>query len=489
MQARSNTLLRGFAGALFLIPSMEMMAAPALEEIIVTAEKREESLQDVPISIAAFTQDALENLGVSDIKGLANKVPNVMIGEFTGSPTTVRMFIRGVGQNDVQVTQDPSIALYMDGIYIGSSVGTAFETADIQRIEVLRGPQGTLYGRNATGGAINIITRQADPTGLDFQQTLTAGNFDFFRSRSILNLPLSESTAVKLAYATSTRDGWVDNEGNGKDFGIEERDNFTADFHWSASDKVTLDYKYETASIEDTGRLSQALGFDNNAPGAGFIKFENPEVDDNGVPVEATKDRLDEATSYDEQVPGDVDIDAHTLVVDWEINDLLSVRSLSGYRDVEAFTQYAQSPTASLNGQYSITNGLIDTGFEQWSQELQLLGETNTLNWVTGLYYYEDESDEDNNGQANGSEAIEEGDLIDFTSTDNTSLALYGQATWSPAALDGRWHITLGARYSDDNRKAHRDNTRVSFGLGGHPTRYRHSPPITTRTSTSSTRH
>ena len=104
-------------------------AAPALEEIIVTAEKREESLQDVPISIAAFSQDALENLGITDIKGLASKVPNVVINEFTGSSTTVRLFIRGVGQNDVQVTQDPSVALYMDGVYIGSSVGTAFETA------------------------------------------------------------------------------------------------------------------------------------------------------------------------------------------------------------------------------------------------------------------------------------------------------------------------------------------------------------------------
>jgi iron complex outermembrane receptor protein len=137
------------------------LGAPALEEVFVTAEKRMESLQDVPISIVAFNQEALENLGISDIKDLAAQVPNVQIGEFTGSPTTVRLFIRGVGQGDVQVTQDPSVALYMDGVYIGSSVGTAFETADLQRIEVLRGPQGTLYGRNATGGAINIITREA----------------------------------------------------------------------------------------------------------------------------------------------------------------------------------------------------------------------------------------------------------------------------------------------------------------------------------------
>jgi iron complex outermembrane receptor protein len=97
--------------------SSSLAAAPVLEEVIVTAEKRAESLQDVPISIVAFGRNELENLGITDIKGLASKVPNVLINEFTGSSTTVRVFIRGVGQNDVQVTQDPSVALYMDGVY------------------------------------------------------------------------------------------------------------------------------------------------------------------------------------------------------------------------------------------------------------------------------------------------------------------------------------------------------------------------------------
>ena len=114
------------AGLLYAAPGS---AAPVLEEVIVTAQKREQLLQDVPISIAAFSQDTIEKFGINDIKGLASKVPNVLINEFTGSSTTIRMFIRGVGQNDVQITQDPSVALYMDGVYIGSSVGTAFESA------------------------------------------------------------------------------------------------------------------------------------------------------------------------------------------------------------------------------------------------------------------------------------------------------------------------------------------------------------------------
>jgi iron complex outermembrane recepter protein len=449
--------------------STHSFGAPALEEVIVTAEKREESLQDVPISIVAFSQETLEKLGVTDIKDLAAKVPNVMINEFTGSSTTVRLFIRGVGQNDVQVTQDPSVALYMDGVYIGSSVGTAFETADLQRIEVLRGPQGTLYGRNATGGAINIITRKADPGGLSIRQKFDMGNLDMFRSTSIVNLPITDTTAVKLAYTSQDQDGWVENQGNGEDWGIVGRDTFTGDFHWSISDALVMDYKYENYAVEDTSRLSQALGFDSAAPAAGLVRFENPTLDANGIPVEATTDRLDKATSFDKQLKGDVQINAHTVHLDWELNEILALRSISGYRDVNAFTQNAQSPTSSLLGLYTIVNGLPDTSFNQFTQEFQLLGDMDSLTWVSGLFYYEDQSKETNNGNSNGSEAIPPGQLVDFTSTENNSVAIYGQLTWTPARLDDRWHFTLGGRYSDDNRKAHRDNSRVAFGFAGAP--------------------
>lgn len=450
--------------------STRVVAAPALEEVIVTAEKREESLQDVPISIVAFSQEALEKLGISDIKDLAAKVPNVMINEFTGSSTTVRLFIRGVGQNDVQVTQDPSVALYMDGVYIGSSVGTAFETADLQRIEVLRGPQGTLYGRNATGGAINIITRRADPGGLTLKQKFDVGNLDLFRSTSIVNVPMTDTAAVKFAYTSHDQDGWVENKGNGEDWGIVDRDTFTGDIFWEITDTLEANYKYEYYEVKDSSRLSQALGFDPTAPAAGVVRFENPALNANGIPVDATTDRLDEATSFDNELKGDVQINANSLHLDWELSDRLALRSITAYRDVNAFTQNAQSPTTSLLGLYSIVNGLPDTSFNQFTQEFQLIGDTDSLTWVGGLFYYEDESEETNNGNSNGSEAIPPGQLIDFTSTENTSVAIYGQATWTPPSLGDRWHFTLGGRYSDDNRKAHRDNSRVAFGFAGTPT-------------------
>ena len=182
--------------------------------------------------------------------------------------------------------------------------------------------------------------------------------------------------------------------------------------------------------------------------------------------MEATEDRLDDATSFDFQQKGDNKIKAHTLNYAWEIKDTLTFKSITGYRDLNGFTQNAQSPTASLGGIFSITNGLPETDFNQFTQEFQLLGDADTLTWVGGLFYYEDDGEENQPGDSGGSENIPEGELVDYTTTENTSAAIYGQATWTPPALEDRWHFTLGARYSDDSRKATRDNSRVSFSLG-----------------------
>ena len=133
-----------------------------LEVVVVTAEKREASLQDTPISIAAFDTESLEKLGIAGIADIGANVPNLNISTFPTSQTTLRVFIRGIGITDVQITQDPAVGVYLNGVYIARSSGLALDIADLQRIEVLRGPQGTLYGRNSIGGALNLVT--APPT-------------------------------------------------------------------------------------------------------------------------------------------------------------------------------------------------------------------------------------------------------------------------------------------------------------------------------------
>ena len=212
----------------------------ALEEVIVTAEKREQSLQDVPISIIALGREALELQGIDDLDDLGANIPNLVVNNFNNDPVAVRMFIRGIGQNDLQLTQDPSVALYLDGVYIGTSFGAGFEGVDIERIEVLRGPQGTLYGRNATGGAINLITRRANTESVEFHQTFQVGNLDLFKSRTFLNVPLGDKLAFKLGYITTERDGYVENKGVGEDFGTEDRQSAVIDLRYEASDTLTI---------------------------------------------------------------------------------------------------------------------------------------------------------------------------------------------------------------------------------------------------------
>src|SRR5690606_15777230 len=156
--------------------------------VVVTAQRREESLQDAPVSIAAFSETRLENMGFGDLSDLQNSVPNFSMREMPSSKTSMRTFIRGIGNNDVQITQDPAVAVYLDGICNARSTGITMELVDVERIEVLRGPQGTLYGRNATGGAVNVISQK--PTGeFGVNQKFTVGNYALWRSQTTIDLP------------------------------------------------------------------------------------------------------------------------------------------------------------------------------------------------------------------------------------------------------------------------------------------------------------
>jgi outer membrane receptor protein involved in Fe transport len=188
-------------------------SGPTLAPIVVTAQKREQALQDVPISIAALGAAELENQQINDLLDIVGDVPNVFINNFNGRPGVVRLFIRGLGQNDVSLTQDPSVALYTDGVYVGTSVGAAFELTDLERIEILRGPQGTLYGRNSTGGAINLIAAKPKLEEFGYKLSGSVGNFNYRNITGHVNIPLGETAAVKFSGLQTKRDGWIENTG------------------------------------------------------------------------------------------------------------------------------------------------------------------------------------------------------------------------------------------------------------------------------------
>ena len=188
-------------------PEATRRPSEGIEEITVTARKREENLQRTPISVTAFGSDDLRNMTATRIDDVSRMVPNLNIEQGSTSSSNSRVFIRGIGQWDAQITLDHGVATYIDGLYLPRVQGNILNLVDIERIEVLRGPQGTLYGRNTIGGAINIISSK--PSGeWGAKASVKVGNFSLLETRVSVDFPiLSEQLSGRLTFATATRDG------------------------------------------------------------------------------------------------------------------------------------------------------------------------------------------------------------------------------------------------------------------------------------------
>ncbi len=425
-----------------------------LEEVIVTSQKREQSLQDVPISVSAFGMEKLETMGIDELEDIGAKVPNLFLNHFNNDASTVRLFIRGIGQNDVQLTQDPSVALYIDGVYVGTSIGSGLETVELERIEVLRGPQGTLYGRNATGGAVNMITQRPDLEEFGFKQSFSAGNYSLFKSKTSVNVPLGESSAVKFSYLVSDRDGMTENLGEGEDWAVEDRSGLRVDFRSRLSDTWMLDYAFDDSDIDDTSRLEMIHDATNPAGLAVFT-------------TEPIPGRPDKATSARPVGSSEAKVSGHTLTLTWDYSDNLTIKAITGYREVESLVDHDGTPTVNILGSNPASSSVRDTVFEQLTQELQFIGSglDGRLHYVGGIYYYEDDSEQTSVAAAS---VLGPRSPLDYTSAENDSLAIYGEATYTPKSME-RLHLTLGMRYSDDERQAFRvnENSPTFAALGG----------------------
>jgi iron complex outermembrane receptor protein len=185
-------------------------AGSTFEEVIVTAQRREQSIYDVPVAISAFTPETMERQGIQDLTDIGKFVPNLNVTGFSaGHTSSTNPFIRGIGLQDHLITTEPGVGVYVDGVYLGRQVGQNWSLANIERVEVLRGPQGTLYGRNSIGGAINIITRKpGDETG--GRVSLMAGSRERLNGDAYANMRLSDQVAMSVTLAYQSRDGLGD---------------------------------------------------------------------------------------------------------------------------------------------------------------------------------------------------------------------------------------------------------------------------------------
>lgn len=393
----------------------------SLEEVVITAQRREQSLQDTPIAITTLGEDQLEKIGVSDLTDLRGLSPSLSIAPFAGDRASPIVFVRGMGTITVQTTQDSAVGLYMDGVPLGRATGLATEIAEIERVEVLRGPQGTLYGKNATAGAVNFVTKKPHEE-FAFKQSLTIGNYSDFASRTSVNVPISDRLFIKAAYMDSQRDGWVDNLTQLPDqINYYEEDNQAGQFalRYLASDTLMIDYSYDQSSLEY---------------GNSFYQITNG----NSV------DRVEQIAQNFGLEPSNSEISGHTLTIEKTLDSTL-LRSITSYREVE--TEIYQNYIGSF-----YQNARVDQS--QFSQELQLVGDySEALQYVAGIFYYSEESDE------RGISFFGFTPFVDdwLVNGKAESMAAFGQLTWTPNVLEERMDITLGARYTRDDREADKD--------------------------------
>ncbi|MBI4519011.1 MAG: TonB-dependent receptor [Deltaproteobacteria bacterium] len=440
-----------------------------VEEITVTAEKREESLQETPVSVTAITSEAIEEKGIRDVIDLGQVAPNLHMHPNVGGSTGVTVNMRGVIRTDPIITNQPKVGLYTDGVYIAKSSAANAELSDIERIEVLRGPQGTLWGRNANGGAVNFITKK--PTS---EKSISAktevGNYEQFKGSVILNTPvigkggLAESEGfgtlnLRQVADYRSRDGFYDNTGDyytdpttgrkqrggSGDFANLDRVATSTSLRWEPAKSATIDYNFEYRRHVENPSASQLTYVYPNAPGAQplvpYIEADRADAIANNSLLENDVTR----GPYRQQV-NHGNARAHTVTAAFDLakpdeSSNVTLKSISSYR---TFTQQEDQDVDGSPLHYGDFELHHDVAY--WSQELQLLGTFPRLKWVLGGYYYGEHGDEQS-GQVlyGGATNLAYNDVFNVR-----SYAPYAQGTYTFPFLDDRLSLTLGVRYTQE---------------------------------------
>ncbi|MEO0997051.1 MAG: TonB-dependent receptor, partial [Pseudomonadota bacterium] len=452
------------------------LGAQELEEIVVTARKREESLQQIPIAVTAFDAEALAALSASDLAALGSFTPNLNLAYSQGNSggSNLGATIRGVGQFDYLVTTDPGVGVYLDGIYLGRTTGAVLDLLDVERVEVLRGPQGTLFGKNTIGGAINVVTRRPADS-LDGEARLVVGDESRTDARLSVSGPLADNLAASLALGINNRDGYVE-RADGIDLGDVDQRIARAALSFAPSDRVDLLFAADHTRQRQNSAPSLLAEVN---PGGSVLGLWNAFVAD-PAPIAAADVDIDSnffSTSQTGTNRNDLDVTGLSVTVDVDLTPGLQLRSITGWRDMEAVFGRDGDNTAA---QYVHTQNTVNQ--DQLSQELQLIGEGERARWLAGVYYFSEDASDFNRprlgsglfdalealpaplgppGAACAAPFVAPGcpgnpinvaldlDLNVSTAQEVTSLAVFGNLDY---ALNDRWAVNIGLRWTDEEK-------------------------------------
>ena len=491
----NRVTLLATASLAFLIaaPRVHAQTAPApvaaapsgqLEEITVTARRREEKLQNVPTSIIALSTKELADRQINQVEDIATTIPSVHIVPQNGTPGIAQLEIRGVTGNNIDPEVDSPVALYIDGVYIARSTGVAFDLADLERVEVERGPQGTLFGRNAEAGAINFITK--GPTGeYDGRLETTFGDYNLKRVKAVLDLPAFDDLSLRFSVLHTERDGYIRNTTPGitvdvpEPFGPQTSTPTLGDDNESgfmlaaryAIDNLTVDYKFDYTSQYLEAEAQHVVGFDTGAFGKTIFDLQ-PLVGGQNVYGFGYRTAIPALTSDDHYI-----IYGNNLTANYSINDNLSIKNILAYRFQQQdggfntnegdvlIAPFTGGGTELVAGEIScLLCSIAKRSQHQWSDELQVIGTQDTFDYIGGLYFFDEGAFQNDvayilkSFKQTGPNTLNPGPLTpaDYSSG---SLARVWNRSYA-AYLHGTYHVTddfdfaAGYRYTVDRRYA-----------------------------------
>ncbi len=448
-----------------------------LEEVVITAQKRAQNMQDVPIAVTAMNAEMLAEAGITNVTGVAARTPGFSMGEF--NPTQPQLYIRGIGSNgDGAASGEQSVAMFIDGVYVPRSAGTGLELFDIETIEVLRGPQGTLWGKNAIGGAINITTRKPSDA-LEMGVEFSAGDLGLKDFRGMVTGPLIDNLNGKLSINYKERDSYIDSvyDASVETGGLESR-GLRGQLSWLASDSLEF-------------LLTASYGDDERTQAAAMADMETGMM--GAALQEAIADGLPEADFYENylDIAGETSMQNQGLALqaDWDLGEM-TLTSITSYTENEASfynNGFGVAPEIFYNyGFFGVNSvGPLLAGIESYnymdeesslfSEELRLAGQTDSLSWQTGVYFSIEDVDrtEGNLGRSPmfiinrlgfaGALAYSPNDDRARQINTTTSYAAFGEITYS---LSEKLDLTAGLRYTAETKDYENIGTTTSGNPG-----------------------
>jgi outer membrane receptor protein involved in Fe transport len=429
--------------------------AQMLEEVVVTAQKRVESLQDVPISVSAMSQQKMEEFGIDRIENLAEYVPNLSMSE-TGIGTNI--YIRGVGSG-INPGFEQSTGMYMDGIYYGRAQLARAPFLDLERVEVLRGPQPILFGKNSIAGAISMIT--AKPTD-EFEGTISAlyePDHGELEGTLVLSGPLTDTLSGRLAVRYREMDGFMDNKFLNDDEAEREETTFRGILQWDATDRLTMTLKGEIGEFDVNGRNIEIVDdYPSENPAFGGLTYSQIQVGVFGSDPTA----LETKQNFNRTSNGDFsenDTENLTFQFDYDIGEH-TLTGVTGWVSYE-FDELCDCDFSSA----VVIDAPLEEEYEQFSQELRLTSPGGeTIDYIVGAFYQTSELDSGDvtnvpvgsilepavNGRLPGAGTAIAGTGGTRTFTQDTDLwAVFGQMTWN---ISDSWRLTVGARYTEEEK-------------------------------------